>query len=81
MLLFVCISVSDFLRDVHFSYATFDCKFSSMLFLCALLKASFIIEKSILSSTSNQLRSAVELTSPYLHFTEPTHACTSLLIL
>lgn len=77
----VCISVSGFLRDVHSSYVAFNCKFSCMFFLYNPAKASFIIAKSIISLTSNQLRSAITLTSPYLHFTNPRHACTSLLIL
>ena len=77
----VCISVSGFLRDVHSSYVAFNCKFSGMFFLYNPAKASFIIAKSIISLTSNQLRSAITLTFPYLHFTNPRHACTSLLVL
>ena len=74
MFSFVCVSVSEFLRDVLFSYETFNCKFSGMFFLLSSLKTSFIIAKSIVSSTNNHLRSAISLIPTYLRFKNSAHA-------
>lgn len=81
MFSFVCISVSEFLRDASFFYPTFNCNFSGMVFLFNSLKASFIVAKAIASSTINHLRSAASLISPYFHFKNSAHAWISLIIL
>ena len=79
MFSFWCTSITDFFRKDRFPLGNFSYKFSGIFLLFNPLKPSFMSAKSILFSINNHFKLAIFFSSTCSYFTNPAHACISLL--